>query len=91
MTCDLAAQPAQIRSRNSASPSLSRIISKPSLKSSLRRQILGLESVSSPSQDSNTTALTITDMFSVPLNFLMSKTFAGIYSGGFCARSRKYI
>ena len=63
MTCDLAAQ---VRSRISASPNLSRVISKPSLISSPSRQILVLESDSSPSQDSNTTALTITDMFSVP-------------------------
>ena len=59
--CDLAAQ---IGSRISASPS--RVILKPSLKSSPIRQILGLESDSNPSQDSSTTALKTTDMFSVP-------------------------
>ena len=63
MTCDLAAQ---IRSRISASPSLIRVISKLSLQSNPSFQILELESDSSSSQDSSTTALTITDMFLVP-------------------------
>ena len=81
MTCDLTAQ---IRSRISASPG--RVISKPRLyivetKSSQTR-------VHDCHEGLSTTALTT---IQICFQLLLSKTFAGVKDGGFCARSRKYI